>query len=136
MNLYLAGVLGGLVGGVVFGVMMGMMGMLSMVAKLWRGESAKFGMFVHLVNSAIIGLLYVLVLPWLGVAGLENLSSGALTGLVYGFGWWVLGPLLVMPVWLGMPPQLSFEGIKKALPSLVGHAVYGVLLGLVVAWLL
>lgn len=138
MNIYLAGVWGGLVGGVVFGVMMGMMGMLPMVGKLWRrtSESVSFGFFVHLVNSAIIGVLYVLVVPLVSVADLADPRPGIAAGLIYGLVWWVLGPLLIMPTWLGMAPQLSGEGVKKALPSLMGHLVYGFLLGITVSLLL
>lgn len=138
MNILLVGVIGGLVGGVVFGVMMGMMRMLPMVAKLIGSESASVGFVVHLVFSSIIGVIFVTVLPYVGVAvaDLGDWLSALGYGLVYGFAWWILGPLLIMPVWLGMPPQLSGEGIKKAMPSLLGHLVYGALLGLTISYLI
>jgi hypothetical protein len=51
-------------------------------------------------------------------------------GLVYGVIWWVLGALLIMPAWLGMP---VFTFTMAAWMSLVGHLIYGVLLGAVYA---
>lgn len=138
MNILQIGAIGGLVGGVVFGVMMGMMRMLPMVAKLFGSESAAVGFVVHLVFSSIIGVIFVTVLPYAGVA-VADLSQWVPAlgyGLVYGFTWWILGGLIIMPVWLGMSPQLSGEGIKKGLPSLLGHLVYGALLGLTVSVLI
>ncbi len=121
------GVFGGIIAGVVFGAMMGMMGMLPMVAMLLKSESAVFGFVLHLVFSAIIGAVFGLVF---GHAAM-NKGSGILLGLLYGAIWWVLGPLIIMPLWLGMGVQLSSQGIAMALPSLWGHLVYGFILGLI-----
>ena len=136
MNIYLAGIIGGLIGGVVFGAMMAKMGKLPKVAKLWGGSSNAFGFFVHLVNSAIIGALYIFGVSVLGLTGIEIPGIGILYGLIYGVIWWILGGVIIMPVWLGMGLQLSGEAIKKKLPGLLGHLVYGLLLGLSVALLL
>ena len=136
MNIYLAGIIGGLVGGVVFGAMMGKMGILPKIAKLWGGSSSGLGFFVHLVNSAIIGALYIFGVSVLGLTGVEVLGTGILYGLVYGAIWWILGGIIIMPVWLGMGFQLSGKAIKMKLPGLVGHLVYGLLLGLTVVYLL
>jgi len=136
MNIYLVGIIGGLVGGVVFGVMMARMGNLPKIAKLWGGSSSAFGFFVHLVNSAIIGALYIFGVSALGLTGIEVPGTGILYGLIYGAIWWILGGVIIMPVWLGMSLQLSNEAIKKRLPGLIGHLIYGLLLGLTVAFIL
>src|SRR3989344_8705086 len=120
-----AGALGGVIAGVVFGAMMGMMGMLPMVAKLAGGSSAPLGFAVHLVFSAIIGAGFGAVFGH----GARERGKGVTLGLVYGLIWWVLGPLVIMPVWLGMGVQLSAVGMQMALPSLWGHLVYGLILG-------
>ncbi len=122
-----AGIWAGLIAGVVFGAMMGMMGMLPMVAKLLGGSSAIFGFVLHLVFSAVIGLIFSV---FLGHAAVDK-ARGVVLGLVYGLIWWFLGPLIIMPVWLGMGLQLSAQGMQMALPSLWGHLVYGFILGLV-----
>jgi len=122
-----SGINAGLIAGVVFGAMMGMMGMLPMVAKLLGGSSAIFGFILHLVFSAIIGGTFGLIF---GHAAL-NKGAGVLLGLLYGAIWWVLGPLVIMPVWLGMGIQLSATGVTMAIPSLWGHLVFGFILGLI-----
>ncbi|PIR46592.1 MAG: hypothetical protein COV07_03490 [Candidatus Vogelbacteria bacterium CG10_big_fil_rev_8_21_14_0_10_45_14] len=122
-----SGAKGGLIAGVVFGAMMGMMGMLPMVAMLFKSESAIFGFILHLVFSAIIGVIFGLVFGHMVI----NKRTGVILGLLYGVIWWVLGPLVIMPVWLGMGLQLSVEGVNMAIPSLWGHLVFGFILGLV-----
>lgn len=122
-----AGVIAGLIAGAAFGAMMGMMGMLPMVAKLLGGSSAFFGFVLHLVFSALIGFTFSI---FLGHAAVDR-ARGMTLGLVYGFVWWLLGPLFIMPVWLGMGAQFSAQGVQAALPSLWGHLVYGFILGLV-----
>lgn len=119
--------MGGLIAGVVFGAMMGMMGMLPMIAKLLGGSSAVFGFILHLLFSAIIGTIFSVFLGHVAV----DKSRGVMLGLAYGLVWWFLGPLIVMPLWLGMGIQLSAQGIQMALPSLWGHLVYGFILGLI-----
>ena len=119
-----AGVIGGLAGGLVFGVMMAMMGMLPMVASLIGSDSAVVGFGLHLVNSVVIGLGLTVILGGM----LTSYSRGAVIGLLYGALWWVLGPLLIMPLMLGMP---LFAINTTALMSLLGHLVYGLILAVV-----
>ena len=122
----IAGAVGGLVGGVVFGVMMGMMGMLPMVAMLVKSENAIVGFVIHMVISAIIGAGFGLVFGGRAL----TIQTGALWGLVYGFVWWILGPLLVMPTTMGMRAQFGMALTMPMLMSLVGHLVYGIVAGL------
>lgn len=121
------GAVAGLVGGMVFGMLMGMMGMLPMVAKLVGSNSTLVGLLVHLVNSALIGAAFSVVFG----SKARTLSSGAILGLIYGVFWWILGGLIIMPLWLGMPAQLSVAGMKNAMPSLMGHMIYGIVTGLI-----
>ena len=122
----IAGAVGGLAGGVVFGMMMGMIGMLPMVAMLVKSESAVVGFLVHMVISAIIGAGFGLVF---GGRALD-FKSGALWGAVYGVIWWILGPLLIMPVMMGMGPQFGMALTMPMMLSLMGHLIFGVVAGL------
>ncbi|MBI2023893.1 hypothetical protein HYT00_00640 [Candidatus Giovannonibacteria bacterium] len=122
-----AGVISGLIAGVVFGAMMAMMGMLPMIAKLLGGSSALFGFVLHLIFSMVIGAIFAI---FLGHAAADRMK-GITLGIIYGVIWWFLGPLTLMPLWLGMGIQLSPEGMQAALPSLWGHLVYGFILGLI-----
>ncbi|MDQ3081969.1 MAG: hypothetical protein M3R07_07120, partial [Gemmatimonadota bacterium] len=99
-----AGALAGLVGGVVFGMMMQMMSapapdggsmpMMAMVAKVVRSESLAVGWLYHLFNSAVIGALFAAVLG----GRVHNSVSGLGLGAVWGFVWWILGGLILMPL--------------------------------------
>ena len=123
-----AGVAGGLAGGVVFGILMQTWGMLPMVAMLVDSESVAVGWLVHLVISALFGVIFaVLFGRW---AATPTPAAGI--GLAYGVLWWVLGALLIMPAWLGMNAMI-FELNTGAWRSLLGHLIYGLLLGVVYA---
>lgn len=110
------GVVAGVAGGILFGVLMAMMDMLPMVAMLVNSESAGVGAVVHLVISAGIGALFALAVPAAGAGSL--VAAGA----VYGVVWWILGPLIIMPAWLGM--DLFMFNTDNWL-SLMGHVIYG-----------
>ena len=127
------GVYGGLAGGVVFGVMMGMMGMLPMIGKMVGHPSAITGFLVHLVNSAIIGVGFAVVFG----RSVSGIGGGVSQGLVYGGFWWFLGPLTLMPLFMGMGLGVNWNAAAAVtmLPSLMGHLVYGAILGASFAWL-
>jgi uncharacterized membrane protein YagU involved in acid resistance len=120
------GVVGGLVGGVVFGALMQMMDMIHMVAMLVGSTSVAVGWLVHLAISAFIGATFAVLF---GRFATTTGRAGVL-GLGYGVLWWVVGALLLMPAKLGMTAMIFHVG-KTQWQSLVGHLVYGLLLGLV-----
>lgn len=125
-----AGAIGGLAGGIVFGVLMAMMGMLTTIANMLGSDSVIVGLAVHLMMSIMIGLaLTVTVGPIL----LTSVPLGMLVGLAYGALWWVMGPLVAMPLMLGMP---LFTLDQTALLALTGHLIYGAILGVVAALIL
>jgi hypothetical protein len=126
----ISGVVGGLAGGIVFGIVMGVGGMLPMVAGLVGGGTAVVGFGVHMVISAILGALFGVALG----AQAQTYSSGALWGLGYGLVWWVLGPLVLMPLMMGMGVRFGAALTPPMLMSLGGHLLFGVVTGLVYAW--
>ena len=127
------GAYGGLAGGVVFGAMMGMMGMLPMIGKMVGHPSAVTGFLAHLVISALIGASFVVIFHGF----IRGASGGLGYGLVYGGAWWLLGPLTLMPLMMGMGLGVNWNvaAASQMLPSLVGHLIYGAILGLSYGWL-
>ncbi len=133
-----AGVIGGLAGGLVFGILMSVMTppVLEMgIPALYgiEGPAGAIGWAIHMSHGAIIGL---------GFAALASLkpdltdSIGATVGVGAGYGLlaWVVLAVIVMPLWLGAvgfpgAPPLPNIGVE----SLVGHVVYGTVLGAVYA---
>ena len=128
-----SGVYGGLAGGVVFGALMGMMGMLPMIGKMVGQPSAAVGAVVHLGNSAIIGAGFAVLLGRF----VSGVGSGFTSGLLYGAAWWFLGPLTLMPLFMGMGLGVNWNAAAAVamLPSLAGHLLYGTILGISYAWL-
>ncbi|MFB4295797.1 hypothetical protein [Actinomadura sp. NTSP31] len=125
------GALSGLAGGIVFGFVWGTVDVLPTVARLVGARGAVAGWIIHLVIAQLIGVSYALLFRRRSY----DLASGVGWGLSYGFFWWVLGALTLLPVLLGQPPRWSASGIATAFPGLVGHLAYGAGLGAVYAWL-
>jgi uncharacterized membrane protein YagU involved in acid resistance len=119
-----AGAVGGLMGGLVFGMMMQVMGMITMVAMLVGSDSAAVGWVVHLAISVALGAGFGLI----SIRGLDSWGRGIGMGVAYGVVWWVLGALVAMPARLGMP---VFMVNTMALQSLMGHLIFGAVLGAV-----
>ncbi len=140
-----AGVVAGLIAGVVFGMMMqmmtaptpqgGQMPMMQMVAMVVRSDSIAVGWLYHLFNSAVIGAIF----GWLlGSRTGDSVGTAVTLGSGYGVAWWVLGALILMPLALGMPafaPLRMEPMVPVALASLMGHILYGVVLGTSFVWL-
>ncbi len=127
------GAVGGVAGGVVFGAMMGMMGMLPMIGKMAGQPTAAAGFAVHLAISTLIGASFAVLFG----RKVSRLRGGAGYGLAYGGAWWLLGPLTLMPLMMGMGLGANWNTAAAAqmLPSLFGHLLYGGILGLTYAWL-
>lgn len=113
-----AGAVAGLAGGIVFGVLMAMTGMLATIAAMVGSASPAVGAVVHLVISAGIGALFALIFAPRSLA--VTLAAGAGYGVV----WWVIGPLVMMPLMMGMSP---FTFGPATLPALMGHIIYGLI---------
>ncbi|MCM2351497.1 MAG: hypothetical protein NDI69_15850 [Bacteriovoracaceae bacterium] len=132
------GIIGGLIAGVIFGFMMQMMmvptpegqemPMMAMVAQVVRSESLFVGWVYHLFNSAIIGGIF----GWTLGKKAHSYGSGTGWGALYGIAWWVVGGLILMPMFLGMNAfaPLVMEPMRAvAMGSLMGHLIYGIILG-------
>lgn len=127
-----AGLAGGLAGGLVFGAMMSMMmtPVIEMAIPAMygiEGPAGLAGWFIHMSNSAILGVVFGVLV---GASGLSGTGRVAGAGLAYGVVLWVVLAAIVMPIWLGTvgfpgaPPLPNFNPM-----SLVGHGVYGLVLG-------
>ena len=123
------GAIAGVAGGVVFGMLMAMMGMLPVIAGMVGSSSPVVGFFIHLMMSAMIGAGFGVVFGSLATSTGRALAAGA----GYGIFWWVLGPLTVMPLMMGMGFGSQWNGasIQHAMPSLMGHLIYGLITGFV-----
>jgi uncharacterized membrane protein YagU involved in acid resistance len=120
------GALAGGAGGLLFTVVMAQIGFFPTVARLAGGSSAGLGLAVHLAISLIVGGAYGLLFR----RQTHDLATAVGWGASYGFLWWVLGGLTLLPLLIGGEPQWTAESVADTFPSLVGHLAYGTGLGL------
>jgi hypothetical protein len=138
-----SGLVAGLGAGLVVGVMLHVMTLqapdgrpvtwMRMIAALVGAERLGAGWALHLGLSGLWGAVFG------GLVG-GRWSSGTTVALgwLYGLFWWALGHMTVLPLRLGLEPFAwvrSLEAVPLALGSLVGHVLWGALLGGGVAWL-
>jgi hypothetical protein len=136
-----AGVLAGLAAGLVFGVMMTVMTaptpqetrvpMMVMVAQVVGSQSLLVGWIYHLFNSAVIGAIFGVLIGSMRTTPTTT-AGFAGWGAAYGFAWWILGGLILMPIMLGMQafaPVLMPMMRGVAMASLIGHLIFGLILG-------
>jgi hypothetical protein len=128
-----AGVLGGLIGALVMGVLVVVMNVATIAVAipslygLAPPPNPGLGLFVHLSHGAVLGVVFA------GLAGVFDLDSTRDRlglGLAWGVATWLGLAALLMPVWLsvvGSPASPPFPNF--ATPSLLWHAVYGLVLG-------
>lgn len=121
------GAFAGIVGGLLFTIIMVKVGALGRVSKLVGAHSSVVGFFVHMVIAVFIGGTYALLFRRHSF----DVRSAVGWGLSYGFLWWILGALTLLPVLLGGSPEWSAAEAGRVFPSLVGHLAYGVGLGVV-----
>ncbi len=124
----LAGTISGVVGGLVFGLMMAKMGTLPMIGRMIGSPTVAAGWLVHLAISASIGASFAVLFGWL----VSGRISSIVFGTIYGSTWWLLGPLTMMPLFLGMGLGVNWNltAAQNMLPSLMGHVVFGMVMGL------
>lgn len=123
----LSGIAAGVIAGIIFGAFAAMAGMLVSIAGIVGSSSAIVGFAVNLVVSVIVAALFVVLFNDM----IADYADGLTYGILYGFAWWILGALILMPLFLSAPtlPITSFEAILAAWPSLLMHLVFGVVLG-------
>ncbi|MFJ8636881.1 hypothetical protein [Streptomyces sp. NPDC093568] len=121
------GVIAGLAGGALFTGVMVAVGFLPVVADLVGSKSAAVGLVIHLLISQAVGVSYAVLFRRRSF----DPASGIGWGVSYGFLWWVLGNLTLLPVLLGTAPRWNAAALALSFPSLVGHLAYGAVLGLV-----
>jgi uncharacterized membrane protein YagU involved in acid resistance len=118
-----ATVVGGIIGGIIFGIMMQMMGMIPMIAMMVGSESLVVGWLIHMIISIIFGLGFVILTKFV--------SNLIIATIIYGVLIWILGPLLIMPMMLGMGTMISHAFAPDQLMSLMTHILFTVILAIV-----
>jgi uncharacterized membrane protein YagU involved in acid resistance len=123
------GGLAGIVGGWAFGKWMAQVNFFPLVAGLINSDSMMVGVTLHFVFAVIIGASFGVLFQ----RDVRGYGSCMGWGAGYGLFWWFLGPLTIMPIWQGGRPGWSYNRASVLFGSLVGHVIYGLLVGLIYA---
>ncbi len=123
------GGLAGIFGGWAFGKWMAQVNFFPLIAGLVNSDSIMVGMTLHFVFAVIIGASFGVLFQ----RDVRGYGSCMGWGVGYGLFWWFLGPLAIMPLWQGGRLDWSYNRASALFGSLVGHVIYGVIVGLIYA---
>jgi hypothetical protein len=123
------GGLAGLFGGWAFGKWMAQVNFFPLIAGLINSDSPMVGVTLHFIFALIIGATFGLLFQ----RDVRGYGSNMGWGVGYGILWWFLGPLTILPIWQGNALDWSYERGSALFGSLVGHIVYGLIVGLIYA---
>jgi len=119
----------GIVGGWAFSKWMEQSNFFPLLGDLLNSNSSLAGMTLHFEVAVIIGLSFGLLFQ----RDVRGYGSSLGWGLAYGIFWWFVGPLTLLPLLGGSLPNWSYEQGGALFASLVGCAIYGVVVGLLYA---
>jgi uncharacterized membrane protein YagU involved in acid resistance len=124
-----AGGFAGIFGGRAFGKWMEQAGFFPLVAGLVRSDSVTVGVALHFAIAITIGATFGLLFQ----REIRGLGSSLAWGASYGILWWFAGALTLLPLIRGTAPDWTFVHAASLFGSLVGHIVYGLIVGLLYA---
>jgi hypothetical protein len=124
------GGLAGLVGGWAFSIWFAQNHAFVLIAGIVNSGSSAVGVVLHYLIAVSIGASFGLLFQ----RDVRRVGSSICWGLAYGLFWWFLGPLTLLPLLLRQQIDWSYLHASAFFGSLIGHAVYGILLGLIYAW--
>ena len=131
-----AAAIAGVIGTIGFGGLQMVMGSAQVIAGAFPalytlGPSLAVGWVIHLFHGAVLGIVFAAIVSQTPLRQyLDNILAMVGLGLAYGVVTTVALAWILLPVWLGVvgfPQAPPFPNI--AVSSLIGHLVYGALLG-------
>ncbi|MFN8515421.1 MAG: hypothetical protein U0841_23110 [Chloroflexia bacterium] len=125
----IGGSLAGLVGGWAYGNWMTQVSFFPLIAGLVGAESPGVGRALHFAIALVIGMTFGLLFQ----ADVRHAGSSIAWGMAYGLFWWFLGQLTLLPLLQRKAPDWTAAHGAELFGSLVGHVIYGLLVGLVYA---
>jgi uncharacterized membrane protein YagU involved in acid resistance len=126
-----AGGLAGTLGGLIFGRWMSEGDFFPLLAGFGEMHSHTANVISHFGVAVFIGATFGLLFQ----RDIRGYGSSMGWGLGYGIFWWFLGQLTLLPVAARIPLDWSAEHGSELFGALVGHILYGLILGVTYATL-
>ena len=127
----LSGGLAGTLGGLIFGRWMSEGDFFPLLAGLGELHSRGTTLTLHFGVALLIGATFGMLFQ----RDIRGYGSSMGWGLGYGIFWWFLGQLTLLPLAARIPLDWSAEHGSELFGSLVGHILYGLILGVAYATL-
>ncbi len=124
-----AGGLAGTLGGLIFGRWMSEGDFFPLLAGFGELHSRTTTLTLHFGVALLIGATFGMLFQ----RDVRGYGSSMGWGLGYGIFWWFLGQLTLLPVVARMPLDWSAEHGSELFGALVGHILYGLILGVTYA---
>ena len=124
-----AGGFAGTLGGFIFGRWVSSGDYFPLLAGFGELSSRSMTIFMHFAIALLIGVTFGLLFQ----QDVRGYGSCMGWGLGFGIFWWFFGPLTLLRLASGMPLDWSAEQGSAAFGSLVGHILYGLILGVAYA---
>lgn len=128
MNRIVKGGISGFIAGLFYAVILSITNFLSVIAGLFGSDSFWVGIILHLIISTIIGSMFGYLLD---SQINKSITKSISFGVAYGIIWWFLGSIILFPILMGLSPEFNMASISASFPSLVGHLLYGFILGVI-----
>ncbi|WP_255191064.1 hypothetical protein [Natronobeatus ordinarius] len=147
----IGGALGGVIGAAAFGLLLWLFDpefVEVAIPGIYGIEATGItGWLIHLVHGAVLGMLFGFLVtrrPILGIlrtdvetdaiAGRGNWVRLVAAGFVYGLAIWAILPVTILPLWVEVFGAAAAGGFPTlVVESMLGHFVFGIVLGLVFA---
>jgi hypothetical protein len=126
---FFAGGLAGVLAGWILEKWMAQVGFVPQVARMVDSRSNFVGWLLYILAASLIGVTFGLLFQ----KEVRSYGSGLGWGTAYGILWWFLGPLTLLPASSGHPLDWSSAHATSQFGLLVGHVLFGALVGLLYA---
>jgi NADH dehydrogenase len=122
----LLGAVSGLIGGSVFAWGLVNQDMMVKMAGFLGVDAPGAGILLHLLLSALLGAAFGTIFRYHPDSYATSISFGVLFGLLA----WIIVPLTISPILVGMSPEWSASEAAAAFPFLIGYLLFGAVTGL------
>lgn len=123
------GGIAGIVGGWAFGKWMERIHYFPLIAGLLHSSSVVVGVTLHFAIAVTIGATFGLLFQ----REIRGVGSSMGYGAAYGALWWFVGPLTILPALQHRPIDWTAAHASTVFGSLIGHIVYGLIVGVIYA---
>jgi uncharacterized membrane protein YagU involved in acid resistance len=121
------GGIAGIFAGWAFGKWMERVHYFPLIAGLVHSTSRTVGVALHFSIAITIGATFGLLFQ----REIRGFGSSMAYGAGYGLLWWFLGPLTILPALTHQPLDWTARHAATIFGSLVGHVIYGIIVGLI-----